>query len=230
MSIKKKGLLGNAAEFGFLMTRLTKDQIQHRHAPAHARSGLALVHNGRCGSTVLGTLLKQHPRMYWDGEALTPHRPAERWFRYLQGMRRRSRTQDLDKLMRFARDRWYVLSAKRQLFPSVEAMFQDLDAAGFDRHVFLYRANPLRWVVSIEVAVQAGYWHVRRGKAASLTRVQVPVQYPDGHTLVGRLQDYDGWHRQVRERLASRSPLELCYEDDVLTDPVAAYRRISRIP
>ena len=39
--------------------------------PSHWRLGsVAMFHVGRCGSTVVGNLLDQHQKIYWDGEVV----------------------------------------------------------------------------------------------------------------------------------------------------------------
>ena len=38
-----------------------------------------MFHPGRCGSTVLGNLLNQHPSIEWDGEI---YEPQGRFYRY----------------------------------------------------------------------------------------------------------------------------------------------------
>lgn len=82
---------------------LAADQLRRTHGCTGNPRGLALVHWGRCGSTVLGFLLNQHPCVYWDGEALMLERKSERWLRRLQGARGESNLDDLRRLMRYAR-------------------------------------------------------------------------------------------------------------------------------
>lgn len=44
-----------------------------RLAPERADT-VAMLHPGRCGSTVLGTMLGDRSDVHWDGEVFEPHR------------------------------------------------------------------------------------------------------------------------------------------------------------
>lgn len=217
----------DVAVFTHRASRFLADRV----APVPEASGtphaLALFHEGRCGSTVLGALLSQNPHVYWDGEALLPHRPSERWFRRLQGARGEDNLQDLRALMRYSRGRVYTLSAKGRFgYPRREDVLPDLLALGFDHFVTLERRNLLRWVVSVEVGKQHRAWHRRRGQARRRHPVRVPLADPHGFTILDQLQRLKGDNEDARRRLAEHPTLHLVYEDHIRQDPRVAYRAV----
>ena len=79
--------MADARHFAEITFRLLGDQLSY--VPPHSAKyrNLAVIHKGRCGSTVLGALLSQNPCVYWDGEALEPHGNPSKWLRRLQGAR-----------------------------------------------------------------------------------------------------------------------------------------------
>jgi len=185
------------------------------------------MHWGRCGSTVLGYLLHQHPRIYWDGEALQYHRASERWLRRLQGVRGEHARQDLAVLMRFARGRTYVVSAKGPSgYASPRELVENLSGLGFGHFVVLERRNVLRRVVSSAVGIQHKVWARPRGRTARLRRVRVPLTFASGESLEDRIRSLQGWYADMRRALADCDTLELAYEDHVEQDPREAYRAV----
>lgn len=213
--------------FAHRAARFLADRLAPVPDPDGAPHALALLHEGRCGSTVLGSLLGQNPRLYWDGEALLPHRPSERWFRHLQGARGESNLQDLRALMRYSRGRVYTLSVKGQFgYPRREDVLPDLLALGFDRFVTLERRNLLRWVVSVEVGKQHRAWHRRNGQKHRLRQAHVPLADANGLTLLDRLQRLHARNDDTRRRLSEHPTLHLVYEAHILEDPRVAYRAV----
>lgn len=217
----------DVAVFAHRTARFLADRVAPVPPPDGLPLALALVHEGRCGSTVLGSLLGQNPAFYWDGEALLPHRDSERWFRSLQGARGEDKARDLRALMRYARGRVYTLSVKGRFgYPRKRDLFRDLFALGFDRFVTLERRNLLRWVVSVQVGRQHRTLHLRKGRRAELRRVHIPLADPDGFTLLDQLERLKESHANAKRRVAGFPALHLEYETHVLDDPRVAYRAV----
>jgi hypothetical protein len=219
--------LRETARFSLRATRLAADQLRRTHGCTGNPRGLALFHWGRCGSTVLGFLLNQHPCVYWDGEALMFERKSERWLRRLQGARGESGLDDLRRLMRYALDRTYAFYAYGPLgYSSSRELIDDLLTLGFDRFVVLERKNTLRRVVSANIGMQHKVWVLRRGKSPMLRQVELPLQFPNGDTLLHRIRTLQDWYAKARQALSGLPTLELTYEEQVLQDPRVAYRLV----
>jgi hypothetical protein len=188
---------------------------------------LAIIHKGRCGSTVLGELLGQNPNFDWGGEALETHGIARRWLRRLQGVKGKSFHDDLQALMRRSRNRIYVFSMKGLYqFNSTPQMVEALRRAGFDSFAILERRNILRWVVSAEVGIRHKVWHVHASGAPELRAVHIPLQYDEGESLLDRLQAIQCWYPELRTCLESSPVLNLVYEEHIVPSPRMAYREV----
>jgi len=219
--------LRETARFSLRATRLAADQLRRSHGCTGNPRGLALVHWGRCGSTVLGFLLNQHPCVYWDGEALMLERKSECWLRRLQGARGKSNLDDLRRLMRYARGRTYAVSANGPFgYSSSRELIDDLLTLGFDRFVVLERKNTLRRVVSAHIGMRHKAWVLRRGKSPRLRQVEVPLQFPNGDTLLQRLRMLQDWYAKARQELSGLPTLELTYEEQIMQNPQVAYRLV----
>lgn len=207
--------------------RLMVDRVSPSPKNSQTPGALALVHNGRCGSTVLGSLLDQNPYLYWDGEGMVTHRKSEEWFRQLQGVHGESRFLDLQKLMSYSKDRTYILSVKKPLtYPSFDRCCQDLLALGFTRFVTLERKNLLRWLVSAEIGTQFQVWHLDKWQVPRLRKIIVDLCYSGGETLVERLRGIRRWHEMISQSLSGYSLFELEYEAHILENPLVAYQAV----
>jgi hypothetical protein len=193
---------------------------------------IAMFHNGRCGSTVLGNMLDQHPSIKWDGEIYEP----EGALYYKYGIRAdavdpvgflRKRITEATKPRYGFEIKPY--QARRVNLP-IEKLIASLDELGFKHFVMLQRRNSLRKVVSSLVAKNSSRWHVSAGSAVSLTKIRLNVDaVRTDHTekpLVELLRGYESDMRDIEWRLTGRSVLKLSYEDDIETDPQAGYRKM----
>src|SRR5262245_20054878 len=131
------------------MSRLSRHAVITALATAYPlvssskREGIFMWHHGRCGSTVLGDLLDQHPAIRWYGEIFEGY-----------ALRHARRT-------RFRDDLRYVQVASGKRAPGIEIkglpcqhlptldvslrrFVEAIVACGFSRCIFLHRRNILR--------------------------------------------------------------------------------------
>ena len=197
---------------------------------------LASFHLGRSGSRLLGDLLKQNPRVVWDGELFSPGRLdgiAARW-------------------PALTRDRMRILKLRMQMAgrccygfetqpPQVEYMdislpeyVERLERLGFSHFVILERKNHLRRIVSMLVARTTSKWHLQSTDLPSLVQVDLDVddlrlsrgRDDEGRPLIAHLQREQASVCALKEILGSRQLLCLTYEDDIVDNPEVAYRRV----
>jgi len=194
--------------------------------PREKRDDIVMFHIGRSGSTVLGDMLDQHPRIYWDGEVYDPVAKG------------RSLGTDpltfLSKRMRRAGRRLYGCEVKPvhmhllDLEPGVT--IDCISELGFSRFIVLERRNYLRKVVSSAIAHETGSFH--RGASEDRTRSQITLDVEniridrDEKPLLGFLESYDQFFRSLREYLDGKRLLWITYEDDVFADPRVGYEKI----
>jgi hypothetical protein len=209
-----------------------------RHAPLAllrrlSRPHVLMWHHGRCGSTVLGDHLGQHPEICWKGEIFFPvENPAE--------------SLDFDAVMRNVarscapRIAGYEIKGLPCQHPGLMGMplprmLEGMARFGLRRAVHLHRRNVLLKLVSAYIVRKklVPDWHARGGPVAMADRrVRLDVE---AVSIVGRTaplaDQIDYIERGAAESLAvlsARFPtLSLTYEDDIAPDPAIAGRRVT---
>jgi hypothetical protein len=196
-----------------------------------ARQLVVTFHIGRCGSTVLGDLLNQHPRVQWLGE-------IHEWPEFRD---QAAPAGPGSELIRRLRTR---LPAVQKPFIGVEAKFfhlhdhgvaldeflSELRAEGKCRFIVLRRRNYLRKIVSSLAARQRGRWFVKPGTVLPPARLAINPDRVcidgDAQPLIDYLEDWDAQFAQLDAALLGEDPLPLAYEDDIEQDPRVAYRKV----
>jgi hypothetical protein len=196
---------------------------------------IAAFHLGRCGSRVLGDLLKQHRNIIWDGELFSPGRLdgiASRW-RLLT----RDRMNILRLKMTMAGRRCYGFETQPTQVEPIDMTLTDyvqrLEHLGFDHFVLLERRNHLRRIVSILRGHQSSQWHLQNGSTQSKVRFKLDVDEcsldwgtdTEQRSLIAHLQRSEKVTDTLKQILSSRRHLFLTYEDDIISQPEIAYRR-----
>lgn len=199
------------------------------------RGRVAMFHVGRSGSTVLGNLLDQHSRISWQSEVVFKH-----YSQFPQGMSKDAPQADPLQLMLASmagiNADFYGFEAKffhlDRMGVSLAEFLTMLDDLGFAYYIVLERKNLLRKIVSSLIAKQRGAYNRRVGHRAELTRIVIDIHHVridgDDNSLVAFLENYHNQMRELKRRLAGRDVLCLTYEDDILNDPLVAYRRVSK--
>jgi len=205
--------------------------------------GLATWHQGRCGSSVLGSLLNQHSRIQAQNEIFSRYMPR-RWGdqpvppmqEVLASAVRNAQKPVLNIEVK-------CLSAQNfALYP--EARFRDwLEAAaghGFQRHLLIHRRNGLRRLVSHLMAQRSGVYVQQqdaqpRDLADRLLSIDLEAiqEGVETHSLMGWLERYDHTYQQLRDGLQQwcqeqqqPAPLELIYEEVIEPSPQLAYGQV----
>lgn len=201
---------------------------------AHRRPGaIAMFHVGRCGSTVLGDLLDQHPRILWAQEIY-----FQRW------AERGLKIREFDN-RRFLRHRMWA--AGRQYYGFETKFLDHLDLAiirtdlkgcvddfvdsGVTHFIILKRENHLRTLVSWLVGRRRKMHHIEAGQKATQTKVRLAVSdfsfgvVPTPRSLPAWFKHIDQAYENLTSLLEGRTVLPVCYERDIQNDPTAAFRR-----
>jgi len=197
-----------------------------RGAPAvgGTEGRVGMFHPGRCGSTVLGDLLGQNSRVFWDSEVFDPtvRKLPKNPFAYLQ-----RRIERCGKPIYGFETKLYH---PERLGYDTSHYLEQLEGLGFERFIFLTRRNVLRLLVSAWMAMaKAEAYHVAAGAKSSLKRIRLdPLKAELGGVfapLVDHLRATAALIADARQVLDGRYVLDLIYEEDVAEDPRRAYLR-----
>ena len=199
--------------------------------------GVVNWHIGRCGSSVLGSLLAQHSAVAYSNEIFSPYMPRRRRERPLP---------ELEEVVREARyqlrHRFHLFEVKHLhaqnlgLYPSRsrEEWLNQLIALGYERHLLMRRRNGLRRMLSHIRAAGTGVYVASDGDASPTDAVTIPLDFIvhgfQSRSLLEWLEEYERGHQQMVAALdhVGLPWLELSYEDHIETSPMLAYAEVCR--
>ena len=217
---------------------IVRNRLDALVRPAPAEGHVLMLHTGRSGSTVVGNLLQQHSRIYWDGEV---YEKMFVWIRAKQGVLVR----DQERLLG-PDDAWPVLERRRKRAGPKLYGFECRDyhllwlkiplvdylraarSRGFTRVIVLERRNLLLKIISNVVAETRNQHHVRAGVQVErpwlrLDLDQVPLDH-ERFEIRSALTRSKRWLEEADAAAAEFEHLHLCYEDSIQDDPRVAYR------
>ena len=205
-------------------------------------NGVVNWHLGRCGSSVLGSLLAQHPDVDYGNEIFSPYMPRRRGDRVLPVIE-----QVVADFRGFSRRDFYLFEVKHLpaqnlgLYPSLNVAdwLQKFRELGCQSHILLHRRNGLRRMVSHVRAAESGVYvaSIRSQNREPSPKLTLPLEGIrhgfEVRSLLGWLQEYErGW--QQMKSLLSQCALDssdfrwlsLTYEDDLAQSPLEGYQRV----
>lgn len=198
----------------------------------HRLGNVAMLHAGRCGSSVLADLLGQHPLFRWSNEPFESMIPAYR------NMNPNSRASHLlGNLIYLQNTPYFGFDSKylpeQHLNPdyankSISEYIALLDSLGFNYFILLNRKNHLRRAVSTAIGQKNGLWNSTNAPRKSTTvhlNAERFVSYGKQMSLVDFFRSLDEAYTRLLGCLKNHSVLELTYEQDIQNDPKAAYLR-----
>lgn len=193
---------------------------------------VAMIHSGRCGSTVLGDMLGQHRDIFWDGEIFDRVRESKN--SWLRSPFYPDRPMDfLSAREQSARKPIYGFEIKFHDLEHNEIQFeqllQNLERQSFSHFVILSRKNLLKAVVSGMVAMKSSKFHQSRGKKVSAPHIELDfaaLPLASGVSLLQLLEQLEKELDVAESALADRNMLRLFYENQIQTDPENGYASI----
>ena len=171
--------------------------------------GVVNWHIGRCGSSVLGSLLAQHAEITYSNEIFSPYMPRRRGNRILP-------EQNLGLYPNLSRSDWVSRFA----------------SLGCQHHLVMRRRNGLRRMVSHVRASSSGVYVSATSASAPSQAVTIPLEnIVHGfrqRSLLEWLEVYEDGHVMMQEALSDAEvpSLELVYEEDLEDSPLQAYQRV----
>ena len=205
-------------------------------------SGVVNWHIGRCGSSVLGSLLAQHPSIAYSNEIYSRYMPRRRGSSSLPSIgsvleQAEQATSGCDLHLFEVK---HLPDQNLGLYPQLEVQdwLNHFFAQGYKQHLLMCRRNGLRRMVSHFRAAQSGQYVL--GSSSDVvygSPITIPLEgivHGFGtRTLLGWLEEYERGHEVMQECLdaldklnSDFSWLELVYEDQIEHDPRMAYRDV----
>lgn len=230
-------LIKSAAEIAQSPAKLTaKLRILRKYSllgplmPDARLGGIVMFHAGRSGSSVLASLLDQHPQVYWGQEIYLPHFKAV-------GVRTRMDVDPLALLNRASRwvgRRYFGFEVKfwhlHQTGVALDDYLDVLRDFGVQHFIILERKNLLRRLVSSQIGSTHKRMVVKKSEATSLLTIELPVQHLEHQTgestLIEYLEQQQANFERLRTLLASEQVLELSSAEDIFPNPVRGYERV----
>lgn len=229
-----------AADRFFRIAEVARNRLEALVRKAPAEGHVLMLHTGRSGSTVVGNLLQQHSRLYWDGEV---YEKMFVWIRSRQGVLVRQQNEllgpddawpYLDRRRPRAGARLYGFECRDYHLDWLKVSLVDyLRAArsrGFTRVIVLERRNLLLKIVSNVVAETRNQHHVRIGVHVEPPSLRLDLDHlPLDHgrvEILSALAQTKRWLEEAEAAAAEFEHLHLCYEDSIQNDPLVAYREV----
>lgn len=192
--------------------------------PEKWENNVVMLHEGRCGSSVLAGLLGQHSAIQWEGEVFGVFKPGgalARYFRYNYPL--------LYLRQRIARSEHSIygfetkvrLHLWRKLDLSLREYLRGLQNLGFSRYIVLDRKNGLRRIASSLISVKTKKWAVSKREKPRLVQIELELD-----EIISWLEELQRISAELEEVLSDRALLWLTYEDHVAPDPRIGYRRV----
>jgi len=190
-----------------------------------------MLHQGRVGSTLLGNMLKEHPRITWRNELITFHRMH---YERMHGSNigwTCSPTKVINAARRNAPWGWFGCEVKPynayELGITLEEMVDQLKSMGFKRFIVLERRNLLRRYISVRMARASGKWHIsdtsQRDNRSIKLDPESNERWGEKLSLLDVLRKDANENEQLLELARPFSPLHLIYEDHLQNDPSVGY-------
>ena len=190
-------------------------------------------HHGRCGSSVLGKLLNQHPEIRWYREIFERYSSRQE--------ARPNFRDDIKRVRRKARERIPGIELKglpsqhlQTIGVPLEEFVDVIREEEFTKCVVLHRKNILRKLISVQIVDQGlrDSFHLSTRSSGGLEgRLKVDVEnvriLGKFAPLLEMIQYIDEETENARRLLSERFDiLPLFYEDHIEADPTVAYRMV----
>lgn len=212
---------------------LTKEYIKASANFFIRKQKVAMLHTGRCGSTVLGDLMNQHPQMYWSGE------PFER----LMKLDKSLSIKEVDYVIKeHENKRISAIYSFATKYPTGMHLSKDcinmkigpyiehLKSLGYKKFILIERSNHLKRIVSIEKGRVSGLWHSSNEVNKTKKVVIDPLKFEVGINVYLTLNEYfkqlDDDLAEVKSNLNEQEFVCINYENDINNDPKVAYKKV----
>jgi hypothetical protein len=198
------------------------------------KEGVVIWHVGRCGSSVLGHCLNQHPDLQWENEIFNCWMPQRRGEKPVPPIAEAIATVKRNQNLSFQAVEVKFLPEQHPGIFRMSAleMADVLADHGYQKAILLERRNSLRRMISHCMALETRCFHLSASEPAPLPHpisidLSAILVGTETRSLLGWLQHIEDAYLRHREGLKTRHGLlHLCYEDHVQDDPRIAFQKV----
>lgn len=191
------------------------------------KTNVVMFHIGRCGSTVVGTLLNQHPKIRWGGELfanLKRKYGMDSWV-----------WEDPLRMIKLRTSihicRVFGIEIKKKHFEdvkmSINDIISDLEHLGYKKYIILKRKNYLKREVSRIVGNKMEGWNFK--EEVDPPKVEVPIINRDGKTITDYFRETDSFYKTLEKNIERENTLKISYERDIKENPKVAFEKITKL-
>jgi hypothetical protein len=195
---------------------------------------VVIWHIGRCGSTVLGSTLNQHPAVQWENEIFRPYVLEKRAGKHIPAMDEVIATVKAHKIKAVQAVEVKFLKCQHPgIFgATLEETVAVFLAQGFDRFVVLHRTNYLRRIISHCVVQETEQYFVQNPKDSRLHAITMDVNAikvgAETRSLLEWFEVFAEGYRHLGNLLKGHSCCLVTYEDNIQNDPRIGYAKVCR--
>ena len=211
-------------------TSYVKDLIRKALNTVVRKQKVAMLHPGRCGSTVLGSLMNQHPDIFWSGEPFEKYMQLDRSLSLPQTKKiiQKAENTEISKIYSFAtkylQDMHLSKDCINMKLPEYINLLEEL---GYHKFIVINRSNHLRRAISIRRGLETNLWHttndITLSKKIFLDTQEFQVGLNRYMPLIKYFNSLDEEEEKLLHVLADFDTLLLNYESDIEKDPKRAY-------
>jgi hypothetical protein len=193
------------------------------------KENVAIFHHGRCGSTVLGNLLTQHPLIYNGSEILHHFNDHDKSYNNVKKY--------IDLKMYFQHTPYYCFETKFMSQQHLGANYINMPLAEyikllkelkFEKFIVIKRVNYLRRAISVMVGNINNVWH-QKDASKKMTKVNIDLEnYAFGDSflpLIKHFETMDQQYELLLQLLDTKNVLYIEYESDILANPLIAFTK-----
>ena len=203
-------------------------------------SGFIIWHQGRCGSSVLSSLLDQNSSIACSKEIFSRFMPKRRTVSTIPSMQSvYDSCREAHSSLVAGLEIKYLTSQNFSLYPDSSSLewFESGLRSDFSKHIIVQRKNGLRRLISHLIRAQTGVVQSLADSPCSARKVLINCaevnEGAESRTLLEWLKQYSIQYERLKEDLFSwcllnelPQPLMLSYEDHIKSDPVVAYKKV----
>ena len=209
---------------------LKRSLIKHTNQLV-TKQNVVMFHTGRCGSTVLGKTLNQHPDIVWDGEPFEPYMNKNETVANFKSVIINSRTRKVAPISIFAIKHLNQLHLGPDcLNMTPKDVVKKAKTLKGCKFILLERKNYLRRAVSAEVGRTRKQWHSKKQDHYKTTKVKLNVEhFKTGNKFQPLIELFDSMEKSylmLQDTMKDIDYLHLTYEDDISESPLKATNKV----